>query len=77
LTLLRHLSLFHSLGVPLLLGASRKGFIGAIGEAPEARRRMPGSIAVGLAALAQGVHILRVHDVAETAQAIRLWQAVR
>ncbi len=76
LTLLRNIALFHGLGCAILLGASRKGFIGSIGNAPDARTRAPGSIAVGLAALAQGVQILRVHDVAETAQAIRLWQAV-
>lgn len=77
LALLKNLSLFHGLGVPILLGASRKGFIGKIGQAPEAQQRAPGSIAVGLAALAQGVHILRVHDVAETSQAVRLWRSVR
>ena len=77
LTLLRHLSVFHGLGCAILLGASRKRFIGTIGQAPQARNRGPGSIAVGLAALAQGVQILRVHDVDATAQAVRLWQAVR
>lgn len=77
LTLIRNLSLFHGLGCPILLGVSRKGFIGKIGEEPRAEARAPGSIAVGLAALAQGVQFLRVHDVAETVQALRLWQAVR
>ena len=77
LTLLRNIGLFHGLGCPVLLGASRKRFIGTIGKAALARNRAPGSIAVGLAALAQGVHILRVHDVADTVQALRLWQAVR
>lgn len=76
LTLLRNIGVFHGLGCALLLGASRKGFIGRIGQAPRADARAPGSIAVGLAALAQGVQFLRVHDVAETAQAVRLWQAV-
>ena len=76
LTLLHNLSLFHGLGVPILLGASRKGFIRTIGQAPNAEGRAPGSIAVALAAVAQGVQILRVHDVAETKQALRLWQAV-
>jgi len=77
LTILQNISLFHGLGCAILLGASRKRFIGSIGKAPRADARAPGSIAVGLAALAQGVQVLRVHDVAETAQAIRLWQAVR
>ena len=77
LSLLQGISLFHGLGCAILLGVSRKRFIGAIGKEPRADARAPGSIAVGLAALAQGVQILRVHDVAETAQALRLWQAVR
>ncbi|WP_376744403.1 dihydropteroate synthase [Marimonas arenosa] len=76
LTLLRGIALFHGLGCPVLLGASRKGFIGKLGHAPEAKERAPGSIAVGLAAVAQGVQILRVHDVAATAQALALWRAV-
>ncbi len=77
LILLRNISLFHGLGCGILLGVSRKRFIGTIGEAPRTEDRTPGSIAVGLAALAQGVQILRVHDVAETGQAVRLWQAAR
>jgi dihydropteroate synthase len=77
LTLLKNISVFHGLGCPILLGVSRKRFIGVIGDAPNAADRAPGSIAVGLAALAQGVQILRVHDVTATAQALALWQAVR
>lgn len=77
LALLQRLSLFHGLGVPVLLGASRKGFIGAIGKASKYHDRLPGSIAVALEALAQGVQIVRVHDVAETRQAIDLWQALK
>ena len=77
LTLLRNIALFHALGAPILLGVSRKKFVGTIGQEPQADRRGPGSVAVGLAALAQGVQILRVHDVPETVQAVRLWQAVR
>lgn len=76
LALLRRISLFHSLGCPILLGASRKKFIGTIGAAPVASERVPGSIAVGLAALAQGVQILRVHDVEMTKQAVRLHNAI-
>ncbi|GGH21968.1 dihydropteroate synthase [Cribrihabitans marinus] len=77
LALLKGISLFHGLGCPVLLGASRKRFIGTLGRAAQAADRAPGSIAVALAAAAQGVQILRVHDVAETAQALRLWAAVR
>ncbi|MEW9919032.1 dihydropteroate synthase [Marimonas sp. MJW-29] len=75
LTLLARLSLFHSLGVPILLGASRKRFIGTIGKAPEARTRAPGSLGVAMAALSHGIQILRVHDVPETIQGIALWRA--
>lgn len=75
LALLARISLFHMLGTPLLLGASRKKFIGTIGQAPEAKDRMPGSVAVALAALAQGVQMVRVHDVGATQQAVRLWHA--
>ncbi|MBS0563515.1 MAG: dihydropteroate synthase [Proteobacteria bacterium] len=76
LTLIRGLSLFHGLGCPILLGASRKRFIGTLADQPQADRRGPGSIAVTLAGLAQGVQIHRVHDTDETRQAFRLWQAI-
>ena len=76
LTLLNRLSLFHDLGLPVLLGASRKRFIGTIGAEAEASRRMPGSLAVALAGVAQGMQMIRVHDVTETRQALALWQAV-
>tara|TARA_R110002074_G_scaffold41573_1_gene110024 strand:- start:4912 stop:5871 length:960 start_codon:yes stop_codon:yes gene_type:complete len=75
LTLLARLSLFHGLGVPILLGASRKRFIGTIGHAPQAVARASGSIGVALAALAHGIQMLRVHDVPQTIQAIALWRA--
>lgn len=75
LTLLSGLSLFHGLGVPVLLGASRKGFIGTLGNAPLAGSRAGGSIGVALAGVTQGVQMLRVHDVPDTLQAITLWRA--
>lgn len=75
LALIRGLSLFHALGCPVLLGASRKRFIGTLAGATEAAARMPGSVAVALAGVAQGAQILRVHDMAETRQALTLWQA--
>ncbi|WP_417726932.1 dihydropteroate synthase [Roseovarius sp.] len=75
LTLLQNLALFHSLGCPILLGASRKRFIGEISNTPHAADRMPGSLAVALGGVAQGVQILRVHDVAETRAARDLWRA--
>ncbi|MCY1127752.1 dihydropteroate synthase [Frigidibacter sp. RF13] len=75
LALIRGLSLFHGLGCPILLGASRKRFIGEVGEAPDTDRRGPGTIAVTLAGIAQGVQFHRVHDSAEARQAVRLWMA--
>ena len=75
LALLARISLFHALGCPILLGASRKRFIGTIGGADTPGDRLPGSVAVALAGIAQGVQIVRVHDMAATRQALRLWQA--
>jgi dihydropteroate synthase len=75
LTLLSRLSLFHNLGVPVLLGASRKRFIGTLSAESDAQKRLPGSLAVALAGVAQGMQMIRVHDVAETRQALSLWQA--
>lgn len=79
LTLLRGLSLFHQTGCVILLGASRKRFIGTYGggaAASEADKRVPGTLAVTIAALQQGVQIHRLHDMVEAKQALRLWQAV-
>jgi dihydropteroate synthase len=75
LELMESLSLFHGLGVPLLAGASRKRFIGALTGEEEASERIAGSLAAALAAAAQGVHLLRVHDVRKTAQALAVWRA--
>ena len=76
LALLRGLDALHSLGLPILIGASRKGFIGTYGGEPDAARRAPGSIAVALYAASKGVAVIRTHDVAETVQALRMWHAV-
>ncbi len=75
LTLLRNLSIFHGLGCPILLGVSRKRFIGDLSHEPDASKRAPGSIAAGLAGVAQGVQLLRIHDVPQTRAALTLWQA--
>ncbi|HEX9881480.1 MAG TPA: dihydropteroate synthase [Hyphomicrobium sp.] len=72
---LANLALYHALGVPVLLGASRKKLIDHISDAPKPVDRVPGSIAAALAAAAQGVQIVRVHDVAATRQALSVWQA--
>ena len=77
LELMNGLALFHSLGCPLVVGASRKRTIGALsGEAP-ADKRLGGSIAFALKAVEQGVQIVRVHDVFETVQALRVWRGLR
>ena len=68
LAILRRISLFHGLGCTILLGVSRKRFIGRIGGADLAAERMPGTLALTVAAVAQGVQIHRVHDVAEHAR---------
>ena len=70
------LNLYHGLGVPLLLGASRKAFIGAITGESQAGLRMAGSVGVAIAAAAQGAQIIRVHDVRESVQALATWMAV-
>ena len=76
LTLIRRLSLFHGLGCAVMLGVSRKRFIGTLSGVGEAHHRAAGSVAAGLAGLAQGVQMLRVHDVAETRQALEVWRAI-
>jgi dihydropteroate synthase len=77
LTLLRHLDALTALGAPVLVGASRKKFIGTITGVDVADRRLAGSLAVALHAAAGGAAILRVHDVAETRQALAIWAALR
>ncbi len=76
LALLTHLGLAHETGCAILLGASRKRFIGTLSGVEEAGARMAGSLAVALHGAAQGAQILRVHDVEETRQALAVWQAL-
>jgi dihydropteroate synthase len=76
LAILRGLPTLASLGYPLLVGVSRKRFIGTLADEPEPARRLGGSLAAGLFAIANGASILRVHDVRETVQAIRVWQVL-
>jgi dihydropteroate synthase len=74
--LLRGLPAFADLALPILVGVSRKGFIGDLGGEPRAARRAPGSMAAALFATMQGASLLRVHDVTETRQALRVWHAL-
>jgi dihydropteroate synthase len=72
--ILRQLHDLASLGFPVLVGVSRKAFIGALSGEARADRRLGGSLAAGLFALSRGASILRVHDVRETVQALRVWR---
>lgn len=72
--LLRATGQLAALGHPLLVALSRKRFLGEISGETEAARRDPESLAAGLYAVAHGAHILRVHDVAGTKRALRVWQ---
>lgn len=76
LAVLHDMAVFHSIGCAVLVGASRKGFIGTITGAKVPADRMCGSVTVALAAAAQGVQIVRVHDVSETAQALAMWRSI-
>lgn len=77
LKLLKNLNRFHDLGVPLLLGVSRKSFIEKIcGDAP-VEDRLGGSLAAALFGLQNGVQIHRVHDVHETRQAFDVWKVLK
>lgn len=71
--LLEGLGALHSLGAPILLGVSRKRFVGALSNETDPAARAPGSIAAGIFGLARGAQILRVHDVPATIQALRVW----
>lgn len=77
LALLNALPLFHALGQPLLLGASRKRMIGALSHEAPAHQRLGGSLALALKGMDAGVQLLRVHDVPETVQAARIWRGLR
>jgi dihydropteroate synthase len=77
LALMNALPLFHALGQPLLVGASRKRMIGALSHEAPAHRRVGGSLALAIKALDAGVHMLRVHDVFETVQALHVWRGLR
>ncbi|WP_241911518.1 dihydropteroate synthase [Telmatospirillum siberiense] len=77
LQILARLGLYHALGVPLLLGVSRKSFIGKLSLGEPAGERLAGSLTAALLGLGQGTQILRVHDVAETVQAVAVWQGIK
>jgi dihydropteroate synthase len=76
LTILKRLPELSRLGMPILVGASRKAFIGAVLDLP-VQDRLEGSLAVAAYASAQGAHVIRAHDVAATARAVRMIDAIR
>lgn len=75
LELLARLSEFKSIGKPIIVGVSRKAFIGKISGA-QVGERLPGSIAAAVLAVREGADVVRVHDVIETVQALRIEQAI-
>ena len=77
LVLMNGLAVLHSLGCPLVVGASRKRTIGALASEAPADKRLGGSIALALKAVEQGAQIVRVHDTFETVQALRVWRGLR
>jgi dihydropteroate synthase len=77
LALVNALPLFHALGQPLLLGASRKRMIGALSNEAPAHQRLGGSLALAMKGLEAGVQLLRVHDVPETVQARDVWRGLK
>lgn len=77
LALINALPLFHALGQPILFGASRKRLIGALSNEVPAHQRMGGSVMLAVRAADAGAQIIRVHDVAETGQALKVWRGLR
>ena len=77
LALLNGLALFHGLGCGIVVGASRKRMIGALANEAPADQRLAGSLTLALKAVEQGAQIVRVHDVPETVQALKVWRGLR
>ncbi|MFL9840349.1 dihydropteroate synthase [Sphingomonas sp. ST-64] len=77
LALMNGLTLFHALGLPIMLGASRKRMVGALDHEAPVERRLGGSLALAIKGADAGCQLLRVHDVAETVQAVRVWRGMK
>ena len=77
LAIINALPMYHALGQPLLLGASRKRMISALANEADSHQRLGGSLALAVAGMNAGVQLLRVHDVAETVQARNVWRGLR
>jgi len=74
--ILSHLPLYHGLGCPLVVGVSRKSLIARLSAEEPVEQRLAGSLAAALWAVNQGAHILRVHDLAQTRQALAVWRGL-
>ncbi len=77
LALINGLAIFHGLGCPIMLGASRKRMIGALSNEASVDARIGGSLALAIKGAEAGVQLIRVHDVAETVQALHVWRGLR
>jgi dihydropteroate synthase len=77
LAIVNNLALYHGIGCPILFGASRKRMIGALSNEAPVEARLGGSIFLSMKAVEQGAHIVRVHDAAETVQAVQVWRGLR
>ena len=77
ITLLRNISVFHSLGFPVMLGISRKRFIKDLSGVNDSKERLGGTISSSLFAIMQGVQILRVHDINEINQSIKVFNSLK
>ena len=74
MNLIRNVSIFHTLGFPILLGISRKKFIKDLSGKNDTRERLGGTVASSLYAIMQGVQVLRIHDVNELRQSIKVFK---
>ena len=74
MSLIKNISIFHSLGFPILVGNSRKRFIKEISGKNDSNTRFGGTLASSIYLMMQGVHILRIHDVNELMQGIKVFK---
>ena len=77
ITLIKNISIFHSLGLPIMLGLSRKRFIKDISKENDTKNRIGGTISSCIQAYLQGVQILRVHDIKEINQAFKVFKELQ
>src|SRR5207237_3764829 len=77
LMVLRDLARVRRLGRPILVGVSRKGFVGRLLAQPDPGDRLLGSLSATAVAVFNGAHVVRTHDVAATRQAVRIAEAIR